>query len=73
MNRGIRMVLAVVLIIFLYFLWIGLGSVLFGWQHGGGIIPTLLFFSLSAYVWKTITKKKEKPSKEISDTNGKEE
>jgi CHASE2 domain-containing sensor protein len=67
MKRPIRMVLAVILIIILYIVWIGLGSVLFGWTHGGGAIPTLLFFALAAFVWRTITKKTPEEKGEVQN------
>lgn len=64
MSRPIRMVLAVLLIIFLYFIWTYLGSVLFGWRFGGGMIPTLIFISMATFVWRTLTKKEEQKSLE---------
>jgi hypothetical protein len=73
LKRPIRIVLAIVLIIFLYTLWIGLGAVLFGWTHGGGAIPTMLFFSLAIFLWRTITKKTPKEKEEAqnnADSNG---
>jgi CHASE2 domain-containing sensor protein len=57
MKRPIRIVLAVILIIILYILWMGLGSALFGWKHGGGTIPIMLFLALAIFLWKAITKK----------------
>jgi len=65
MKRPIRMVLAVILIIILYIVWIGLGSVLFGWRNGGGIIPTMLFLALAAFVWRAITKKTPEEKGEV--------
>jgi hypothetical protein len=66
-KRPIRIVLAVLLIIFLYVLWVGIGSALFGWQHGGGAIPIMLFFALAAFVWRTITKKTPEEKGEVSN------
>jgi CHASE2 domain-containing sensor protein len=57
MKRPIRIALAVVVIILLYIIWMGVGSALFGWKNGGGVIPTMLFFALAAFIWRTITKK----------------
>jgi CHASE2 domain-containing sensor protein len=67
MKRPVRIVLAIILIIFLYVLWMGLGSALFGWRHGGGVIPTMLFFALSAFLWRTITKKTPEEKGEVQN------
>lgn len=70
MKRPIRIVLAVILIIILYVVWIGVGSALFGWTHGGGAIPTMLFFGLAVFVWRAITKKTpEEKGEEQNNTN----
>ncbi|WP_162510775.1 NfeD family protein [Treponema endosymbiont of Eucomonympha sp.] len=76
-KRPLRIFLAILLIIFLYFIWIGIGSALFGWRHGGGAIPMMLFLALAAFVWRTITKKtpeeKRKALTQNSDTDSKTE
>jgi hypothetical protein len=40
----------------MFILYALLGSVLFGWKHGGGVIPMLLLFAAMAAVWRAITK-----------------
>jgi hypothetical protein len=57
MKRSIRKLLAVVVIFLSYGAWIAIGSSFFGWEHGGGGIPTALFCGLAIFVWKSITKK----------------
>jgi hypothetical protein len=63
LSKPVRIIFAIVLIVFLYFLWIGVGSVLFGWKHGGGAIPILIFLAMASFVWKTITKEKNEDKK----------
>ena len=63
MKRPIRIVLATVLIIILYVLWIGIGSTLFGWRLGGGAIPTVIFFVFASFLWRAITKKASNTNK----------
>jgi membrane protein implicated in regulation of membrane protease activity len=67
MKRPIKIVLAVFLIAFLYILWVGIGAALFGWTHGGGAIPIMLFLALAAFLWKTITKETPKEKKGNND------
>ena len=70
MKRSIRIVLAIILIIFLSLLWFGLGAALFGWKNGGGAIPMILYFGLVTFVWSTITKKtSEEKGKLQNSTN----
>jgi len=70
MKRPIRIILAVFLILVLYILWMGVGAVLFGWRHGGGAIPMMLFFALATFVWRTITKKTPSEKGEVTTING---
>jgi Sec-independent protein secretion pathway component TatC len=68
-KRPIRIILAIILIIFLYGIYITLGNILFGWKHGGGAIPMMLFFGLGVFLWKKITKKEpEKNGKDVIET-----
>jgi ABC-type dipeptide/oligopeptide/nickel transport system permease subunit len=74
MKRPVRIVLAIFLIIFLYIIWTGLGSVLFGWRHGGGAIPIMLFIAMAVFVWKKIAGKKDEDKSENSlDSQDKEQ
>jgi hypothetical protein len=71
MKRAVRIVLAIIIIFLLYGIWIMVGEILFGWKHGGGAIPTMLFFGLAAFIWRTITKKTSKEKGEDShNTDG---
>ena len=69
MKRPVRIVLAIIVIIVLYIVWIGVGSALFGWRHGGGAIPTMLFFGLAAFIWRTITKKTPEEKGEVRNSS----
>ena len=50
----IRIVLAILLIIFLWIIWFGIISPLLGWQYGGGAIPMLLLSLLTWFIWRKI-------------------
>jgi hypothetical protein len=39
------------------------GTALFGWKHGGGVVPMTILLSILALVWKLIT----------NESNGKSE
>jgi len=56
MTKPVRYIVAVVSIIFLYFLVFGVIGSLLGWQRGGGVIVILAFMAASVFIWKRITK-----------------
>lgn len=56
-----KYVLALLVCAGIFFLYIVLGMVLFGWEHGGGLIPNLILFAALGATWRAITKKQNFP------------
>ncbi len=62
MSQTLRVVIALLVCVGIYFAYVVIG-VLLGWKRGGGLIPIMIMFALMGYAWRAITgsgKKKDK-------------
>ena len=59
----IRKFLGAVVCIAIFVIYTVVGTALFGWKHGGGVVPMTILLSILALVWKLIT----------NESNGKSE
>ena len=57
MKRSVRIILAIIACIVLFFLFSALTTIL-GMEHGGGAIVMVAFMGLMAFVWRSIVGKK---------------
>ena len=55
-----KYVLAILACAGLVVLYAVLGAAVFGWKHGGGVIPMLLLLAAMGATWRAITKNRDK-------------
>ena len=56
-----KYVLAILACAGLFLLYAVLGAAVFGWKHGGGVIPMLILFAAMGATWRAITKNRNTP------------
>lgn len=54
-----KYVLAILACVGLFILNAVIGAAVFGWKHGGGVIPMLILLAAMGWTWRAITKKRE--------------
>ncbi len=53
-----KYVIAVLACVGVFIAYVLIGAAVFGWQHGGGLIPMMILFAIVGAVWRKITKSK---------------
>ncbi len=53
-----KYVIALLACIGIFIAYVLIGAAVFGWQHGGGLIPMMILFAIVGAVWRKITKSK---------------
>jgi len=54
-----KYVLAILACAGLFVIYTVLGVAVFGWKHGGGVIPILILFAAMGATWRAITKNRD--------------